>query len=351
MFLAKRCPALVLFALLPFASLAAAQQTAQNEDARSQPTGKIYLDVVVAAKSGGAPVEGLSQDDFKILDNKAPQKAASFAAFGGKSAPVEVVIVLDAINAPFSAVASERDQIERYLRAHGEQLAHPTSVALLTESGMQIQPAPSTDGNALSKVLDGYTLRLRTLRRSTGFYGADERLNLSLNAFHQFVLQEGTRPGRKLVLWASPGWPLLTGPNVQLDRKQHEQIFSSIVQISTELRRARITLYALNGWGANEPLLRSTYYEGFVKGVTKPWDAVLGNLGLQVFAVQTGGLAANSNDLGVLLDRCLADTNAYYELSYDPPPAEHPDEYHGIEVHLAKPGLTARTLQGYYSQP
>ena len=40
---------------------------------------------------------------------------------------------------------------------------------------------------------------------------------------------------------------------------------------------------------------------------------------------------------------------AYYELSFDPPRAEHPDEYHHIEVQVAKPGLTARTREGYYS--
>jgi len=323
----------------------------QDEAPKPQPIGKIYLDVVVAPKSGNAPVESLGLEDFKVLDNKAPQKVTSFAALGGSKAPVEVVIVLDAINAPFFAVSSERDQIEKYLKAHGERLAHPTSVALLTEDGMQIQPTPSTDGVALSKVLDSYEVRLRTLRRSTGFYGAEDRLNLSLNALHQFALREGTKPGRKLVLWASPGWPLLTGPNVQLSRQQHERIFASIVQVSDDLRNARITLYAINGWGANEPLLRTTYYESFLKGVTKPWDAVLGNVGLQVFAVQTGGLAVSSNDIGILLDRCLADANVYYELTYGPPPADHPNEYHGIDVQLAKPGLTARTLQGYYQQP
>lgn len=47
-------------------------------------------------------VDGLSAEDFKVLDNKAPQKVTSFAALGGSKAPVEVVVVLDAINAPSS---------------------------------------------------------------------------------------------------------------------------------------------------------------------------------------------------------------------------------------------------------
>jgi len=61
-------------------------------------------------------------------------------------------------------------------------------------------------------------------------------------------------------------------------------------------------------------------------------------------------VVVRSNDLGILLDRCLADTNVYYEFAYDPPSADHPNEYHGIDVQVAKPSLTARTLQGYYQQ-
>lgn len=352
MHFASRFSTLLLSLLLPFVSSATAQQSdPSQETASSQPPGKIYLDVVVTQKAGGAPVSGLTQQDFKIFDNKAPQTMTSFESLGGNQAPVQVLLVLDAVNATFSTVATERDQIEKFLRAHGEHLAHPTSVALVTDTGIQMDPTASTDGNKVSATLDAYAVRLRTLRRSSGFYGANDRLNISLNALGQLSTQEAAKPGRKLILWVSPGWPLLSGPNVELGRKQHQQIFSSIVQLSTQLRQARVTLYALDALGASEPVLRSSYYENFVKGITKPWDATLGNLGLQVIATQTGGQVVLSNDLGLLLERCLADTTAYYELSYDPPPAEHRDEYHSIEVRVPTPGLTARTLQGYYSQP
>jgi hypothetical protein len=39
------------------------------------------------------------------------------------------------------------------------------------------------------------------------------------------------------------------------------------------------------------------------------------------------------------------------EISYGPPAADNSDEYHDLEIQLAKPGLTARTLKGYYAQP
>ena len=169
----------------------------------------------------------------------------------------------------------------------------------------------------------------------------------------QVAALESTRPGRKIVLWVSPGWPLLSGPNVQLNSKQQQQIFSTIVRLSNQLRQGNVTLYSIDPLGTGDAgSFRTFYYEQFVKGVSKAVDVEPGNLGLQVLAVQTGGLALNSsNDVTGLLERCVADASDYYQISFSPPPAEHRDEYHQLEVRVAKPGLTARTRQGYYSQP
>jgi hypothetical protein len=97
---------------------------------------------------------------------------------------------------------------------------------------------------------------------------------------------------------------------------------------------------------------RTFYWQDFTKGVNKPSQAQAGSLGLGVLATQSGGLALNSsNDVAAQLQKCLADTGVYYELSFDPPPAHQRDEFHHLEVKVAKSGLTARTRQGYYSQP
>jgi hypothetical protein len=75
-------------------------------------------------------------------------------------------------------------------------------------------------------------------------------------------------------------------------------------------------------------------------------------MALQVFAVNSGSLALNSgNDLAELLQKCLSDTDAYYVISFEAPAAGQRDEYHHLEIRLAKPGLSARTRQNYYAQP
>src|SRR5208283_3740051 len=109
---------------------------------------------------------------------------------------------------------------EKYLRAESGVLAHPTALALITDAGMQVQEGFSEDGNALSTALGQYVVGLRTSRRSAGFNGATERFQYSLTGLQELVAREATRPGRKIIVWISPGWPLLSGPEVQLGEKQ-----------------------------------------------------------------------------------------------------------------------------------
>jgi VWFA-related protein len=339
----------VLLSILLCSVAGFAQQTAavQPAGAVSAPT-RISLDVVVMPK-GGKPVADLTQQDFTVLDNKVAQPITSFRAVVGSGAPVEVIVVIDAINTAYTAIAYERGEIGKFLRANNAQLAYPTALAVISDTSTQMQNGFSKDGNVLIDALDHYTVSLRTIERSAGFYGADERLSLSIQALREIVARAATLPGRKLVLWISPGWPILSGPNVQLTAKQQQNIFDIIVKVSTELRQAHITLYSIDPLGTVDIGMRTFYYQDFLKGIRKPKDTQLGNLALQVIATQSGGLALNSsNDIAGLLQQAVMDSEAYYELSFDPVRGE-PDEYHQIDVKVSKPGLIVRTRTGYYS--
>ena len=71
-----------------------------------------------------------------------------------------------------------------------------------------------------------------------------------------------------------------------------------------------------------------------------------------MLAEQSGGRVFNANnDIADMLKRSVADADAFYELSFNAPPAEHPDEYHQVQVQVDRPGLTVRTDNGYYDQP
>jgi VWFA-related protein len=200
--------------------------------------------------------------------------------------------------------------------------------------------------------LDSYSVGLRSIPRSTGFYGTVERYQISMNAIHVLVMREAERPGRKLILWVSPGWPLLSGPEVDLSTAQQRSLFGSIVTFSTEMREGQITLDAVNPIGASEDVGQTIYYENFLTGVRDFRRAEIGDLGLQVLAVQSGGLVLNgSNDVAGFLKRAVAQTEAIYELSFAAAAGEHDNDYHQIQVQIAKPGLTAHTSSGYYARP
>jgi VWFA-related protein len=316
----------------------------------SDPTSRIDLDVVVTPKSGPA-VAGLQQQDFILFDNKSPQRITSFQARSGSQDPVHVILVIDAVNTGYQIIAYERGQIDKFLRANGGRLAQPMTLAFFTDKGTQIEEGFSTDGNGLSESFDHYDIGLRDIRRSSQ-YEANDRFQLSMTALRELLEKAAKLPGRKMIFWVSPGWPILSGPRIDLDYKQQNQIFSTVVGLSTQLRQARITLYSVDPLGTNEGVGRTFYYQDFLKGVSKPNQVNVGDLSLQVLAVQSGGQAlASDNDVAALLQKCLADTEAYYELSFVPAPADHRDEYHNLLVQVAKPGLTVRTRTGYYAQP
>ena len=312
--------------------------------------GKMHLDVTVTTEKG-KPAEPLPEQAFTLLDDKVPRPITSFQVMSGTDAPVEVVIVVDSVNTPYIHLSYQRDQIAKYLRANEGVLPYPTTFAVLTDTSFNIYGKTSKNGNELAQALDNTDIGLRVINRSQGFYGASDQTTISVNALSQLVQQEAKMPGRKLILWVSPGWPLLSGPGVELDNKQEQGIFQSVVNFSTEMRKGNITLYNINSWGADESVGRAFYYRAFLDGVKQPRNAQLGNLAVQVLAEQSGGLALNSSDVVGMIGQCVADVDHYYRLTFQSGPADKPDQYHDLRVKLAVQGLVARTREGYYSQP
>jgi VWFA-related protein len=324
------------------------------------PDRRVSLDVVVTDKSGHA-VAGLQQQDFTLLDDKRTQPILSFQAFDQTSKdgtskaddpPMQAILLIDGVNTSFSALSTQRTQLDKFLRQDGGKLSMPMSLFFLADTSSQSQSAPTRDGNVLADALNSNPVGLRLFGRNSGYYAGEERVQTSLRALEGMASFEVTQPGRKLLIWLSPGWPLLSGPGVQLSDKNQESIFNLVVELSAALRQARVTLYSIDPLGMSDAGAGITYdYKAYLKGVPSASKTQAGNLALQVFATQTGGQVLNSsNDITASVVNCLGDAKAFYTISFDSPPADHPNEYHSLQVKLDKPGLTARTRTGYYAQ-
>jgi VWFA-related protein len=264
-----------------------------------------------------------------------------------------VILLVDEVNTNFDRVSYERDEIKKFLTQNGGVLAYPTSLAFFTDTKTEIQNTTSRDGNALLATFYEHMTALRTSRRSQGFFGAVERWQLSLTAMRSLAVNGTHTPGRKIVIWISPGWPLLSGPGVEIGTKEQANLFATITALSKLLRDARMTIYTIDPVGADTGVRSERfYYREFLKPVTAAKKAEPGTLALQVLATHTGGLVLSaSNDITAQIEQCVADVDVYYTLTIDAAPAERPDEYHAIDVKVATPGLIARTRSGYYAQP
>jgi VWFA-related protein len=316
------------------------------------PEGQLRLDIVVTDHSG-KPIPGLTAADFTVLDNNQAAKVLSFHAFGPTpqqdDPPVQVIVLFDTVNTDFSAVSYTRQQVESYLRRNGGNLPYPTSRAFLTNTSVEFQATPTQDGNALAASLDASEARLRTITSAAGAYGAIERFELSSRLLDSLVRKEAGIPGRKLLIWAGPGWPLLDSPNINMSMKAQQSLFTAIVQFSGLLRAAQVELYSIS---QGMPDAGTFLYESFLKGVKKSNQAQIPNLALKVLAVQSGGVVlAPTNDVASSVATCVQDAGTYYTVTFEPPPADGPDQYHKLDVRVDKPGLTARTNTGYYDEP
>lgn len=324
----------------------------RSEAATAAGKGRIQLDVVVTDKAGNL-VTGLGRQDFTLLNNNQPRPILWFDAVDGTGSkadpPVEVILLIDTVNLNFEGVSFVRQEIARFLTQNGGHLAQPVSIFLLSDENLSRLSRPSTDGNALAAELNQADSKLRTITRSQGAYGAIDRLKISLQGISVISETEAKRPGRKLLIWAGPGWPMLDNVNFDSTPQQQRGNFTLIAGLSGALRAARLSVYSISAGQSN---LQAFLYRDFVKGVRSPENANPPNMALKVLAVQSGGqVVGPDNDLASQMARCAADGGFYYTMSFDPPRADRTNEYHELKVQIDRPGLIARTRTGYYNQP
>ena len=337
--------ALLSIALLPLAS---AQQPAPPP-AGPQP---IVLDVLVT--KSGKPVPNLQQQDFTVLDNGQPSKLLVFhqhnladVPAGQVDASTNVIIILDEVNTPYDKVVFARQGIQQFLKQDNGNLSRPVTLGFFTEKGLDLQTQPSIDGNALSAAIDKQEQSFRILQNGAQFGGA-QRMTLSLNALDNLIALQATRPGRKVVLWVSPGWALLAGPRNILTPGQQQQTLDTAIRLSTSLRQARITMYSIYPLGlAGVGTGAAEYYQNFLKPLTDPSKSSPANLSLQVLVTQSGGRVLFGNDLILnYLNKAVADLSAFYTVAINPMPSTQPNQFHTLDIKLSDPKLNALTRNG-----
>jgi VWFA-related protein len=344
--------------------------------------GRISIDVTVTNAAGKA-VGGLTEKDFRLLDNAQPSKIITFeaeddGAQADSDPPVSMVLVIDEADLSHANAEEARETAERYLRRNGGRLARLTTVYRST-AGALFATESSMNGNSLAEQL-GKTGYMRTVWANpmSPRVGVMARamlegmsdlpqstpkqvsMPMAMKALGAIAIEQRRVPGRKLLFWIGPGW--------RVERKKESEAFDTITEFSTRLRESRVEISVVTRWVASHAdtaegisLLGKSMVEEFAKGVKTPQDAEWGNLALQVLAADTGGAmltsladvgaAQEDGDIGEIIDRHVEQASHYYRLSFDPPHTGRVDDYRDVKVELDRPDLTAHTITGYYNEP
>lgn len=336
---------------------------------------------VLAVDESNTQVTGLKSQDFVLLDNGQPHELASFQEVraGQGIAPPHVILILDAVNNTSRSIAFEVKEIGEYLGSNQERLLYPTSIAALTASGLKtsrttidrsvlskesrtlfkdIHPyecKSSPDDGAHAFPLSGHgdkNIGLSVERISDGDC-LNERFILSWTALSDLTTAQKNFPGRAIVIWIGPGWPLLKGPEFHPDTAEIKaNFFDHVVQLSRTLREAQVTVdavYSPDMFRKSE--LQSVQVKSLAEGPLTEKQTTASDLALQAIAIQSGGRILESKSIAAQIARCIADVQTYYVLSFDSIPSSEPDEYHSVQVKANKPGVKVFTNTLYYGEP
>ena len=327
--------------------------------AAEHPEGILHIDVA-ATDSKGKPVSGLAVRDFTLTDNGVPQQIVSFAA----SDPTllqnerlsEVALVLDEVDLLPNQLEILENESMKFLRQNGGHLAEPTSVYWFTMSGLYATNL-TTDGNALAEDVAHHTPHRKVLAISQSYdpfvsRTESERLarwNASVRAVYSMAIERRDAPGRKLLLWMGFGWLAING-----NQHYKDEAFPWLVELSTRIREARMVISEVTvrtqpdgsvaAGGEPTAFAFKNSYKDYLGGVRTPSELEAQGFGpssrfaLPVLAIQSGGLVVDQFlDISRSIEYCVEDAREFYTVSFDPPFATHPDEYHDLAVHVDAP--------------
>jgi len=336
---------------------------------------RVVLNVQVSGLSGQQTAD-LKQSDFAIFVDHQPQKLTLFQSAQDNSThkPAHVIVVLDEVNNSSGKTKHFRREVEKYLEAGSGPLAHPTSIALFSGAGMELG-APSKDRAALLADLNRLAgnprglscadttavpdctelkpdLNSRVCDPNPHLVCLDHLFDSSITALTSLAQQEVNGSGRVIVIWIGNGWPLLNEPGFTPDSPELKASFyRDLVTVSSALTEAHVTLDAVASSEALPVSPKHAHDSIFFQGVSNEDHASAASLSLQALAYQSGGLVlTNSKNIADQIAHCVADSDSYYSLAFDYPPASQSGEYHSIAVKIDRPDVSVRTRTLYYAE-
>lgn len=350
-------------------------------------TESVEVDVRITDR-GGRPVTGLTANDFELREDGRVQAITS-VNFIGLGQPVDAADTTVSGPARLPAALDGRVYVLVLDDLHVNAQSSARVVSLASEFLQRVTPADRvtvrfTGGGAGPAVgwSNGSALLLPLVRRFIGRklpaaaleenerrsrarelstptdtsdpYSRERAMNaraaMSTLRDAAASLAE-VRGRRKAILFFSEGIDYdVTDAIGRIDRgNEADTILAAMQQAMAAANQTNASFYTIDPRGST---LNADISAGDVDreaSATLRRELQMSHDSLREVAETTGGLAAvNMNNLRAFFDRVVADNDAYYMLSYSPPPGRTAG-FRKIEVRMKKRGLQVRARPGYLS--
>lgn len=372
-------------------SAASPSQPAPPQESAAHPlrveTRAVEVSVRVTDKHGN-PINGLTKDQFVVLDDKKPQTIAYFSVvtnvptpehaddplppdtyvngYGLRSGtPASVtMILLDSLNTSFLVQARGRDAVMRYLRTiqPGDRVAlcvlsdrlhvlhdFTSDSAGLVRSLNDYKGSTSADLDMTDASLANQVNRaLVDVTKDAEIHEADAasplRGQITSTSLREIADYLGGLPGRKNLIWVSASFPF----NIETNNLERTRTGRRLADASDEeltvraLLNANVSVYPVDATGlvaggiTGTEIIRPTAFTDLAP--------------TKVLAGRTGGRAYfDRNDIMGSIRDAINDSHLNYEIGFYPDNVNWDGSFHTIHIKVNVPGAQVSARDGYFA--
>ncbi len=324
---------LLCFACLIFAQVPSEETPADDGSIIRVQVEMVSLPVVVTGRNGEY-ITDLAKEDFRVYEDGILQDIAAFAAV---EEPISVALVLDTSNSTELQLTRIKNEAIRFARL----LREDDGLAILSFDDQVI----------LWEHFDIYRKKNPDVIHQIKPGGLSAVYEAVWVTLEQVLKQEY---GRKAMVLFSDGKDTRSTTaskeeTLQLARKTEATIYCIYFNTSQDRNRRRPRIF--------RPMMKSSQ----LRISLTQWPPIGGNersedaAGLQYMlnlAKCSGGIlvdATRADDLGSAFGKIAKELSSQYSLGYYPRNPDHDGRFHRVEVKITRPGLSARTKEGYYA--
>jgi VWFA-related protein len=302
----------------------------------------VLTDVTVTDKQGN-PITGLTENDFRLLDNGKSQKLASFEEHRQQAPRLTEASITpghfsnDYLRHPPAQVnillfdtttigIVDQMQLFQQMKQFVNNLPAGQPVAVFTRAGpATVELVSFTDDHAA--LLAAIQKAIPRLQQPGAWMASD------LDTLRQIAVYMYQIPGRKNLLWFTSGSNMLLGPDpmsVVIDPSARREIYDL-------LESERIAIYPIDARG-----LMTVFGRAAITIARQ-------HMQMRQDAEATGGAAyVNTNGLAQATQQILATDGNYYTLSYTPNDLKNNRKWHRVQVKLVNARYELSYRHGYF---